>query len=202
MEPALATRTIETLDEELRRQSLVVVDNGGRLGAREDVWVTHMPGTNRGVASSWNEGWDHLVAADRDRLVILSEAVYFTDGGASFLTQLEDEPVGLHSMVGWHLQGLTRQVLDVCGRFDETFWPAYMEDSDLIRRMALAGLLHQVGQHDGAGYVDRGTAHCLKRGLVEVNFGQLMEYYRAKWGGPPGSERFAAPFEGRARRWP
>lgn len=196
----MATRTIETLDPDVRRESLVVVDNGGRLGAREDVMATHLPGRNRGVAASWNEGWEWVTALDRRYLVLVSEAVYFTDGGESFLTHLEDEDVGLHSMSGWHLQGLARCVLDVCGRFDERFWPAYMEDSDMIRRMALAGLLHRIGQHDGAGVVDRGTAHCLKRGLVEVNFGELMAYYRLKWGGPPGSELFAAPFQGRPPR--
>lgn len=199
----MATRTIETMDEDVRQRSLVVVDNGGGMRSIEsDVWVLDRPGRNLGVAASWNRGVDRLMATGRDHLVLLSESIYFTDGMTSFLAQLEGVTSGLRSLFGWHLQSMTRYVLDVCGRFDETFWPAYMEDSDMIRRMALAGLLHDHHEHDGTGVVDRGTAHCLKRGLVEVNFGQLMEYYRAKWGGPPGSETFAAPFEGRARRWP
>lgn len=200
-----AAETIETMRGRERSSSLLVVDNSpDGLDVSDRVWRYHRPESNAGVPASWNAGVRAMFETQRDHVVLLSEAIRFTDGGAAFFDRLEQAEYGVGTLAGWHLIGLGWPIFERCGRFDEQFFPGYYEDSDMIRRMALAGVLHRVElDADVGGFEDRGTAHCLELGLVDVEFGPLTAYYLSKWGGTPGSERYRRPF-GRKRLayWP
>lgn len=183
---------------------VLVIDNGPEPLApdlAEGVYRYERPGRNLGVAASWNRGVELVLEQQRPWLIVLSEAVVFTDGGRAFLDQLDQAGDALCERHGWHLAAVRRHVFERVGRFDENLWPAYYEESDLIRRMACAGfgIDHCVVE----GITDRGTAHCLELGVVDVEMGPLTAYYVAKWGGPPGSERYALPWRRRAiDHWP
>lgn len=198
MAPEWAVETIDSLRELERTTSLVVVDNGPGLGAdvAGRVWRYHRTGENLGVPASWNMGVDAVLECDASHLVIVSEAIIFgPDGGASWLDELEQHPLGMLSHApGFHLIALGRPVLERVGRFDESFFPGYYEDNDYLRRMELAGF-GRPPRSTAMCFRDRGTAHTLKSGLVEVEFGPLTEHYLRKWGGPPGHELFSTPFD-------
>jgi GT2 family glycosyltransferase len=91
---------------------------------------------------------------------------------------------------------LSRHAWETVGPFDEEFFPAYFEDNDYHRRILLAGLRAVV--HPPAMFYHFGSRTQNESGGGPVVSGALFdrnrERYLRKWGGPPGAERFAAPF--------
>jgi hypothetical protein len=102
-----------------------------------------------------------------------------------------------------------RRFLDTVGDFDESFVPAYLEDTDMVYRLHLLGA--RVATCLAALYLnyDRGTI----KGIIDCDssdvpvFRQLLtdlrthisandERYVRKWGGPHSQERFTVPFNG------
>jgi hypothetical protein len=83
------------------------------------------------------------------------------------------------------------------GYFDQNFWPAYLEDNDYARRLGLAGLPH-LG--DTRTLLEHNRSLTLRSGFRlrqrhTERWKRTREYYLRKWGGFPGSERFASPFD-------
>jgi GT2 family glycosyltransferase len=101
---------------------------------------------------------------------------------------------------------ITRHGVQSVGLYDENFYPAYLEDCDWARRADLAGArrlnvedLHAIhGEATDAADQTKGscTIHSDER-LAQANMrthGRNFEYYRAKWGGINGEEKFQTPF--------
>jgi hypothetical protein len=172
------------------RLRTLVIDNSCSSFDPPGVFRTVHPQENLGVAASWNVGVA-AVAVERYRshLVTLSTSVRFDDGGAGLIQALADHPLGFVSHVWWHVAAIGAQVVSDVGLFDTGFRPAYFEDSDYERRMLCAGHHIPNGLHV-AGVRSLGTAHSLRAGLVEIDFGRLARRYERKWGGPPGQERY------------
>ena len=88
-----------------------------------------------------------------------------------------------------------RMVADV-GQWDTTL-PQYFADNDYYRRIVLAGYeLVDSGLpvvHHASSTI---TTDPRRRFLNGITFPLYEQYYVAKWGGPPGGERFARPFDG------
>lgn len=196
LDPGWAKSCIASLDPEIRQKNLLVVDNTQRGLQGIDVWRVERHGFNLGVAGSWNRGVAAMEEVGATHITLLSEATVFTDGGASWFKSLETVTDCLSSLTAWHLVGFSAECIRTHGLFDENFYPAYMEDTDYIRRMTISGSIFRLAHNiDTAWSVkDRGTAHCVIKELVQVNFGELSELYRAKWGGNPGAETFATPY--------
>lgn len=169
----------------------VVVDNGGHYSELPSEWTEaveiHRPGKNLGVSASFNWAIDHF------------------DGWIVFVNDdVEIEPTTLERFVkaaeetdkvvvtcevpggGFPFFLLKREAVDLVGKFDERFTPAYYEDTDYAHRLALAGQSpHRIvgGVKHGAGGTSAKEAGM--NGLVEASLAK----YIAKWGGPPGKER-------------
>jgi hypothetical protein len=82
------------------------------------------------------------------------------------------------------------------GPWDTTL-PHYFADNDYYRRVRLAGWeVIETGLsvlHESSATIRLDE----RRGrLNHVTFPLYAHYYAAKWGGPPGSERFDRPFDG------
>jgi GT2 family glycosyltransferase len=77
------------------------------------------------------------------------------------------------------------------GLFDENFIPAYFEDNDMHRRINLLG--YKAGCTASSPYY-----HYASQTEKSIEFHQMFEsnknYYVRKWGGVPGQETFATPF--------
>jgi GT2 family glycosyltransferase len=86
--------------------------------------------------------------------------------------------------------------LERLGCFDENFYPAYCEDQDYARRAALAGL--EEGNCGDTEVFHAGSTAILTdyalRKQNEVSQSLNQAYYRRKWGGDPGTERYSSPF--------
>lgn len=95
---------------------------------------------------------------------------------------------------------MNRNCWETVGPFDENFFPAYFEDNDYHLRITLAGL--RAVCHPAAMFYHFGSRtqfQARDRPLVpRARFEQNQYYYFRKWGGLPGQERFAKPFNGQS----
>lgn len=88
------------------------------------------------------------------------------------------------------------QLHETVGRFDEQFQPAYAEDNDMHRRIFVGGF--QAMSFSGYFHYGGGTTNedVERHSEVRATFDRNIAYYRLKWGGNPGNERFTLPFNG------
>lgn len=201
--PDLLVKMVQSLDVEIGE--IIVIDNGGVVDPDELDRPVRLirPGHNLGVAASWN--LVIKVSPLAPWWCIVNNDIEFAPGDLdSLTTQIEGEPTAFAFLGTPSVFGLTSQVLDAVGFFDENFIPAYFEDNDFARRAMLAGV-KSIGlppryHHEVSATIRSDAA------LREHNaftFPENGGYYDKKWGGPPGGERFTTPFDtGRdVREW-
>jgi hypothetical protein len=146
------------------------------------------------VAASWNL---LMRLADPLDVVLLNDDFAVSPRTLGMLLAAPGDAVDVHD--NWGCVLLRQATWHHLGPFDEEIAPAYWEDIDYKRRMALAGLHLAHIEDPAARHVDHGTLkgmdpteHALLAGAHARN--QLR--YAAKWGGPEGSERFETPYGG------
>lgn len=171
--------------------------------ARFPITVVDNTAHNRGVAASWNIGAREVVDRRIDWLVVLSAAVRFGPaGGVDFLETLDDPEaivVEAGDGIGWHLIAFRRDVFEQAGLFDENCHPAYWEDLDMGRRIALTfGLDPPYWRKVPVDATVTEVGHGKRVGRVTVDSDALIGYMVAKHGGVPGptpeGELYAHPF--------
>lgn len=199
--PDLLAQSVATIDEPVG--TLLIIDNSTELGMgdiAEDALpscverlVVVEPATNLGVAASWNfairsypEGWWCIANGD----------IAFAPGDlASLASAVETRPDDISCLVEFAAFGLTPTVVDRLGWFDENFVPIYYEDTDYRYRAHLEGVavvdLPSTTRHAGSVSY-RGNAHAADNART---YPANADYYRRKWGGDRGSERFTTPFD-------
>lgn len=166
---------------------------------RAQTYVIDNTVTNLGVPASWNMGIGAMESERADWLVIVSASCRFSPlGGMDFIDQLDDAtfPVVEARYVGWHLIAFHRDAIERVGRFDENFFPAYWEDCDFSRRLALAYDLEPPHWTKVECEVTiESFAHGIQLAGVECDPVALAAYYESKWGGPSSHEVFTTPFD-------
>jgi hypothetical protein len=93
------------------------------------------------------------------------------------------------------------QVCREIGGYDTNF-AAYFSDNDYYHRMEMAGWT-RINSGIEVGHVGSQTINSdpyLKH-TTAVTFPLYREYYKAKWGGEPGQERFTYPFSVPPENW-
>jgi len=204
----------------LSADELLIVDN------TKDGWDHGFPvktyrdpnGHNLGVARAWNVGAREVLERGLDYLVVLSASVEFGPLlHCTWKSQMEEfwgrhviEALG-HS---WHLIAFHRSVFETVGLFDENFYPAYFEAIDFGYRMKVCGVVPDI--EPGLAWADPvsgleqyfarpwvnamswGTAQHI---VVDVPADPLLAYYRKKWGGDKGHEKWTMPFNRKTIDW-
>jgi glycosyltransferase involved in cell wall biosynthesis len=189
-----------------------IVDNGGRLDvrspsiqqavARGAVVSVLSPGCNLGVAASWNA----ILRAAHPRYATVISNDDITLGPRTLEYLYSKDAIDRHDFViaegppqanGWCLFTQAPSCAAKIGYYDKNFFPAYYEDTDYHRRMTLAGIepfrLPTDHAHEGwATIKQEGHDGPTYRGQQ-----RNLDYYARKWGGAPGQEQFAEPFDGR-----
>lgn len=156
---------------------------------------------NMGVARAWNMGIKFMREKGAEILWIVSSGLKFKHG---FYEDVllngngKNSEFGLLTNQAWRCIGIGTHTFDVCGKFDENFYPGYYEDNDFLYRMKIAKI------HDPSSEimlpkinVDAEViepAHVRTRGLAKINMRELVNYYYFKWGGFPGTETYRHPW--------
>ena len=160
---------------------------------------------NRGVAASWNLGIDAAKDASASWLVICSESMRFgSNGGTDWEAQLQGD--WTDSLFGWHLVAFRAETLERTGRFDENFWPAYLEDTDYLVRLHLAGYASPRENNRRHYWADidahhMGTEHSIREGFVQADLAPGRAYYQQKWGCEQPGYRHTNPFGNPEKDW-
>lgn len=90
---------------------------------------------------------------------------------------------------------LNKKAIDKVGYFDEKFYPAYFEDNDYHYRIKLAGC--RAVKTNKALYFHYGSRTIKDNPDVKeksnLGYTANREYYKQKWGGKPGEEKYKVP---------
>ena len=136
----LLQRMLDSIDVPVGH--LLIIDNGASEVEKDiDLHIpdcvghtTYLPmPANLGVAASWNLGVK-LFPYD-DRWFIASNDVQFAPGALERLSEARVDSITLSSMFPrWQAFCLGYEAVRRVGLFDEAFFPAYFEDTDMKRR--------------------------------------------------------------------
>jgi GT2 family glycosyltransferase len=127
---------------------LLIIDNGASE-VDEDIELnippcvehtTYLPmPANLGVAASWNLGIKSFPYADR--WFFVSNDVQFHSNSLERLCEARTDAITLSSVFPfWQVFCAGYDAVRRVGLFDEAFFPAYFEDTDLMRRAERAGV--------------------------------------------------------------
>lgn len=178
---------------------VLIIDNSGGACppiANAEIITGRQP---QSVARAWN---DAVSRAGTDLILSNDDIAFAPDTIAQLLAVAAAQPrAGIVSAIAGQRFSLFwlryAAFLDV-GPFDEQFWPAYFEDNDYHRRLALAGWASPVAP-SLVGHVTSATlaaARPAEQAAHHDRFRANRRRYLAKWGGLPGEETFTAPYDG------
>jgi GT2 family glycosyltransferase len=167
--------------------------------------IVESPDRNLGVGPSWNFLATKYLKKPDDRLLVCGDDTLLSSGLVAQLVKTMDESgadfvfpdPALSTMPQMFSCFMVRQSLfEKVGYFDERFWPAYFEDNDFHRRMKIAGATEAVApcgyEHANSSTMKAYSPDDLER--HHMRFRLCRDYYIEKWGGLPGHETFATPF--------
>lgn len=133
---------------------------------------------NAGVPRAWNVG----LREKHDWTFIVSSSMIFQKGFKPIAAMLEGyEGLIFRTNHSWHCAGLSKEIIEQVGYFDENFFPGYLEDCDWDYRSILNGT-KEYGNYDI-------PAICQVSGGATIDGAQviiapLRDYFVSKWGGP------------------
>lgn len=193
----------------LAPSSYIVIDNGGGYQPRPE-WqmlssriAVVRPGTNLGVAASWNRLLD--MAGD-EKIAISNDDIVFGPETFRALFEAAQRFPFVGAVGGWALFAQSPECTKWVGYYDEHFYPAYYEDCDYLLRMRRAGVeFHDIGwvgaTHDGEATSK--SASESDRALIADGRSRNYSYFVTKWGtdsprwGNPDVNNFKEPFDGK-----
>lgn len=169
-----------------------VIDNGGGFTFPDCRVRVISPPENLGVARSWN--LLHKLTYPRP-CVIANDDIEFSEDCLEGMLRSQGRFV---AACGWSCYLAREEIWTKVGEYDERFM-AYFEDNDYARRMMLVGevesvpLFGHVKHHGSATLAGLPEVH---RRTVQRYYESGEEYYKLKWGGVPGKEKYVIPFGG------
>lgn len=204
----LLSRALASIDVEPDR--LIVIDNS-RDGLDfdcpphlSDLLEVIVPAANLGFGGSVN----HAICGEPGAAwwCIANADVEFGKGDLARLA--EEMAQGGPRWVGindWRVFGLSREAVERVGYFDQSFFPAYLEDCDYEYRCSLTGVpwyfIPGTTEHVGSAAIRSDDSF---RRSNERSYAANLAYYREKWGGGHrGGEVYRTPFNrgGHPREW-
>lgn len=204
----LLLRCIRSIDYPVG--ALYVINNGNdasvasvlRQVQGEGHIVIASPGRNLGVSGSWNHTMQQY--PDAEYWLFVGNDIQFTPGDLEKIDIcIREHPdyVTLPANQGHSLFAVTQCGLQTIGAFDENFYPAYLEDSDHMYRVKLAGAswmdvpdVHAIhGEAPTYGSHSVHASHELMARNLQTHQ-RNFTYYLSKWGGSPGQEKYEHPY--------
>lgn len=208
----LLLRCVESVDHAV--ETLFIINNGTDVGVSEvlsrierRVISNPVAFQNIRIERRKNIGcgpaWNHVIMSSPGWWLLAGSDVQFKPGSLGKLwdrTQ-EKQDASIVCADGYNVFTISPLGREKVGLFDENFYPAYFEDTDHFRRVALSGalavnvpgfqLVHGEAPYWGSSTIKSDPSIDGKNAVVMENLGA---YYARKWGGPPGHETFMKPF--------
>lgn len=190
---------------------IIILDNSGSTASlpylqdivniKSEIYLWPQP-RNIGVAAAWNlfhkEIQDDFIIIGNDDIELhphtLEDMVKFAKDHDDWLFGSSNSSGNMFSLFLLKREGFTK-----IGQFDENFYPAYFEDNDYSYRAKLLGkplvpIESATYNHVGSSTLKRYNIHELEQHHQCFRANEI--YYRDKWCGTPGNEKFTVPFKG------
>lgn len=202
----LLRRCLASIDYPVEK--LVIVDQGphglapGPRSATSDlikeIHILRHP--NAGVAGAWNE---IIKLFPAKYWMLVNDDMEFAPGDLEKMERAArfGEHACYYANHGASFWVVTEYGIEMVGLFDENIFPAYLEDCDWSYRADLAGVarvnvpeihaVHGDGKLTGSCTVNATPE--LQRANAITHSGNF-DYYKKKWGGINGEEKFKTPF--------
>ena len=188
---------IKYVTEDFKDIEIHIIDNGKQdltfLNIIPNVFL-YEEDKNIGVAGSWNK-LCKIIFEKHNHALILNDDVYLgynTDTVNSVINKYEYSLV--QSYVSWSVILMSKYMYDYIGDFDETFYPAYYEDSDYLYRMKLKGIRQDVEAELNPQTVRISMTQERDPELVNASMQENRLRYIEKWGNSPLLETFLTPY--------
>lgn len=188
---------IKYVTEDFKDIEIHIIDNGKQdlsfLNIIPNVFL-YEEDKNIGVAASWNK-LCKIIFEKHNHALILNDDVYLgynTDNVNSVIEKYEYSLV--QSFVSWSVILMSKYMYDYIGDFDETFYPAYYEDSDYLYRMKLKGIRQDVEAELNPQTVRISMTQERDPELVNASMQANRLRYIEKWGNSPLLETFLTPY--------
>jgi len=183
--------------EDFKDIEIHIIDNGKQdlsfLNVFPNVYLYEQE-HNIGVAASWNK-LCKIIFEKHNHALIINDDVYLgynTDTINSVIEKYEYSLV--QSYVSWSVILMSKYMYDYIGDFDETFYPAYYEDSDYLYRMKLKGIRQDVEAELNPQTVRISMTQERDPELVNASMEANRLRYIEKWGNSPLLETFLTPY--------
>jgi GT2 family glycosyltransferase len=149
---------------------------------------------NLGVAASWNMLCNKIFETHSHAL-ILNDDVYLGYDTQRVNDIISKYPYSLvQSHISWSVILISKHMYDYIGAFDETFYPAYYEDSDYLYRMKLKGIIQDVDESLNPKTIRISMTQEKDPELVNESMRVNRERYIEKWGNSPLLETYLTPY--------
>jgi GT2 family glycosyltransferase len=186
--------------EDFKGVDIHIIDNGQqnikqKLPNLPNIYV-YEEETNMGVAASWNK-LCQTIFSKYNYAVILNDDVYLGYTTETVEKAIINSPVGLiQSSASWSVFVISVGFYDEIGDFDETFYPAYYEDSDYLYRMKLFGIRQTIDYSLNPQIARVSMTYEKDPELINNAMAVNRERYIEKWGGLPLMEQYLTPYNG------
>jgi GT2 family glycosyltransferase len=183
--------------EDFKNIEIHIIDNGKQDLSFLNVFpnvIVYEQDHNIGVAASWNK-LCKIIFEKHNHALILNDDVYLgynTDVVNSVIDKYEYSLV--QSYVSWSVILMSKYMYDYIGDFDETFYPAYYEDSDYLYRMKLKGIRQDVEAELNPQTARISMTQERDPELVNASMQENRLRYIEKWGNSPLLETFLTPY--------
>lgn len=173
---------------------IFIIDNGKQniVEVNKNLNV-YVPKTNLGVAASWNK-LCNIIFEEHDYALILNDDIILGKTEKEIDELLSKEIYDFY--VGsfyWSAFILPKRTFDKIGDFDEYFYPAFYEDNDYDYRRILCNC-SRLTTDVLLPTVARNSMTIKKDASLNQSFEDLKQFYKKKWGGEPGEEKFITHF--------
>jgi len=212
----LLLEALNSIDQQLQYfDKILIIDNGHQdiMPAIQHLKLVtknkldfHESEANLGVSGSWNFGINKY--RDSDFVLFLNDDVVI---GINQLKEVHEKLLNVKPFwlaTGnclWSMFTMSKPCweyfLEHEGHvFDEKFFPAYYEDNDFHYRlvMVLTNLYGSKDLHVGSAEMNptlfRNSMTIKKDSSINTGFNKNAQYFKQKWGGTPGHEKFTRPF--------
>jgi len=188
---------VKYVTEDFKNIEIHIIDNGKQHLSFLNVFpnvIVYEQDHNIGVAASWNK-LCKIIFEKHNHALILNDDVYLgynTDVVNSVIEKYEYSLV--QSYVSWSVILMSKYMYDYIGDFDETFYPAYYEDSDYLYRMKLKGIRQDVEAELNPQTARISMTQERDPELVNASMEANRLRYIEKWGNSPLLETFLTPY--------
>jgi len=186
---------------------LHIIDNGQQgIDVPDDPKILlQVPGRNLGVAASWNLGISvGFKLPQVTHILAINDDIELGENQLLVIRQfIEDTPdywfyVGQYYWSVWVISRNGAKTMEYrpAEFFDSRFYPAYTEDNDFHHRLNLINASKYLGNiQELLPKIMRNSMTAQK--MPYINHERSERFYCRKWGGKPGKEQFAIPFDGK-----